>query len=73
MRTLTRNPHRFGRMRNRPPLTTNPLNDQTTTMNREPTITVPHEDLRWVDDSNHHSTRRSSPTQTVTNVPAEYN
>jgi hypothetical protein len=45
MRTLTRNPHRFGDMRDRYPLNPDPFNDQTTTMSSETSITVTHEDL----------------------------
>lgn len=35
-------------MGNGHPLDTDPLNQQTTPMNREPGITVTHEDLQWV-------------------------
>ena len=73
MRALARDPHRLGDMRDRHPLLTDPMHQQTTTMERQTSVTVRHEDLRVCEDGNLHSTGglrfRST---TVTNVPAEY-
>jgi hypothetical protein len=60
-------------MSHRPSLTTDTLDDQTTPKQIEPSVTVCHEDLRWVDDEQSplHSEVFTQP-KTVTNVPAEY-
>jgi hypothetical protein len=72
MRTLTRNPHRFGDMRNRHPLHAYPLHNQTTTMNREPSITVTHEDLPVGVTAITTPLGGLHSSKTVTNVPAEH-
>jgi hypothetical protein len=48
------------------------FDDESTTVGSESSITVGHEDLFVSGGGNLHFTRRSSPSQTVTNVPAEY-
>ena len=73
MRTLARDPHCFGRMSHRPSQDPDPVNNQTTTMNVETSVTVTHEDLPVGAECNHHSTRRSSPMQlSPTSWPSRY-
>ena len=55
MRTLTGHAHRPGDMRDRHPLLSDPTNQQTATMHRQPSVTVRHEDLRVVETANPHS------------------
>ena len=55
MRTLSGHAHRPSDMRNRHPLLSDPTNQQTATMHRQPSVMVRHEDLRVVETANHHS------------------
>jgi len=62
-------------MRDRATLTADPIDQQQSSMDIQPSVTVVHEDLRTVKTTHLHRTRRSSlrqqPTH-VTNVLAEY-
>ncbi len=70
---LPADPHRLRDMRDRHPLAVDTVNEQTSTLEREPGITVRHEDLLACEDGNLHTARRSSPSQgPVTNLSAEY-
>jgi hypothetical protein len=46
MRALARHTHRLGRMGYRHPLMPDPIDQQPTTVKRQTSITVKHEDLR---------------------------
>lgn len=63
-------------MSHRPPITTDPLNQQQPTMHGQPRVTVGHEDLRTGEDGYLHRTPevflRQPTNPTVTNLPAEY-
>ncbi len=61
-------------MRNRHPLMTDPINEQTATMHRQPSVTVRHEDLRmlWRPLITTASEVFAFDQWTVTNVLAEY-
>ena len=73
VRALTRDPHRLSDMRDRHPLTTDTIDQQTATMHRQTSVTVSHEDLRVVVTANHHSFGGLRFDQrTVTNVLAGY-
>jgi hypothetical protein len=65
MGALSRDPHGLGHMGHRHSLIADPLYEETTTMHGETSVTVTHEDLRWDEDGNLHSTRRSSLTSTL--------
>ncbi|MFI6834065.1 hypothetical protein ACIBG5_43635, partial [Kribbella sp. NPDC050241] len=63
-------------MSHRPPVTTDPLNQQQPTIQIQTSVTVGHEDLRTGEDGYLHRTPEVFPTSTtnpnVTNVSAEY-
>jgi hypothetical protein len=73
---LPRDPQLLGHVRDWTMLATDPFDQQHTTMQIQPSITVGREDLRTVETRHPHRTRRSSPRQqpdrSVTNVLAEY-
>ena len=73
MSTLTRHTHRLGDMRHRHALLPDTTNQQTATMDRQPSVTVRHEDLRVVETAIPTASEVfSSDQRTVTNVLAEY-
>jgi hypothetical protein len=76
VRALPRHSEFLGHMRNRATLDTNPVHEQTSTMNGQSSISVKHEDLLEGEDGYLHYARRSSldqlPGRRVTNVSIQY-
>ena len=77
VRALPRHPQLLRHMRNRAALPPDPPNKQTTTVERQPSISVSHEDLRLVKTgiSTAPGGLRmiNKPRRSVTNLVAEYN
>jgi len=74
MGALATDTHRFGGMSDRPAFDSDTVDNQQTTLNSQPGITVRHEDLLVLcEDGYLHTARRSSPVQgPVTNLSAQY-
>ena len=73
MRALPGHAHRPSDVRDRYPLLSNPTNQQTATMHRQPSVTVRHEDLRVVKTAISTAPGVFALRQPVTNVLAGYN
>ena len=69
--SLAGHTHRFGDMRHRHPLHTNPIHKKPAPMNSQSSVNVTHADLQWVEDSNLRSEVCTYP-RTVNNVPTVY-
>ena len=73
MGALATDPHCFGDVSDWPVFIANTTDKQPTTLKRQTSITVRHEDLLVCEVCKLHNARRSSPSQgSVTNVSAEY-
>ena len=70
--TLAGDPHRPSDMRHRHPLDPDPIHQQPTPKNRQTSITVTHQDLRWVEDDISTPPGGLHLCQGVTNLMAEY-
>jgi hypothetical protein len=69
---LPGDPHRFGRLGNRPSLLADPLHQQAAAMKRQTSVTVTHEDLRFVKTAISTALEVFVHVKPVTNLLAEY-
>jgi len=72
MSALPGHPHRLSGMSHRPTPLANSPNQKTTPKNSQTSVTVTHEDLRWVLTAITTPLGGLHSRQGVTNVPAEY-